>query len=563
MLPVVRTFISLPAGMGKYSFKKLVIFSFVGSLPWCFALAYVGFKLGPQWKNIIAFFNGLDIVIIFAIVAISVYYWKRKKQLVINKFMNYTIKNLDDIKNIFKDVKTPIFYVANAVDRGVGLENIIPDYHIICIDHDDEVDYLIESGAKIFCLEKEFGKKNVIFRSSAILLGQEVVKKYIKDNTPEGERAAVVVFKPSLAVEKIASENNWKFLNNSTELSKGIEDKFNFLFIAKSLRIRIPEAETIDFGRLSYWELKKYYDYFVVQLKSGYAGSSTFIIRSQDDYSKLMDVFFHNSAGKKFIQVKVSKYIHGVPATVNACVTDQDIYIGKPCFQITGEELCTNNLSATCGNDWGALSLLDKASCEINEITQKIGRYLRDKGYKGIFGLDFIISEKNEVYLIEINPRFVASIPFYTKLEIKNSVFPMFAMHFLDFLEIKYDIDFSAKESFDKNATAIFGSQLVLRNKERKMCAPSGEMKSGVYCITKGKLEFLRAGYSPLDLKASNEFIILAVSKGRRIKPENEAARIEFLSSLVSPDHHLTGDAELIAREIYEKLKLVVYDKVL
>lgn len=40
LLPVVRTFISLPAGMGKYDFKKLVIFSFVGSIPWCFGLAY-------------------------------------------------------------------------------------------------------------------------------------------------------------------------------------------------------------------------------------------------------------------------------------------------------------------------------------------------------------------------------------------------------------------------------------------------------------------------------------------------------------------------------------------
>lgn len=79
MLPVVRTFISLPAGMGKYNFKKLVIFSFVGSLPWCFALAYLGFKLGPHWKNVITFFNGLDIVIVSAIIITIVYFWKLKK----------------------------------------------------------------------------------------------------------------------------------------------------------------------------------------------------------------------------------------------------------------------------------------------------------------------------------------------------------------------------------------------------------------------------------------------------------------------------------------------------
>lgn len=471
--------------------------------------------------------------------------------------MLYSINNLDDIRKIFKDLKTPIFYVANVADRGVGPEDIIPNYHIICIDYDNEVDYLEKAGAKIFCLEKEFGKKNVIFRNSAVLLGQEPVKKYIKENTPPGMQAAVVVFKPSLAAEKIARENNWKILNNSAIFSKEIEDKFNFIFIGKSLHIRIPDAETIDFGRLSYWELKKYYDYFVVQLKSGYAGSSTFFIRSKDDYSRLMDAFFRDPSGKKSFMVKVSKFIRGIPATVNACVISSEVYVGKPCYQITGEELCTNNRGTTCGNDWGVLRISAKASDEINEIGKKIGLYLKGKGYKGIFGLDFIISDKDEdVYLIEINPRFVASIPFYTKLEIKNSMLPMMALHFLEFLGIKYSIGFPAKELFDKNSSAIFGSQLVLRNKEGKICTPAGEMKSGVYRFDKGNLIFLRPGYSPLDLNLPNEFIILAAAKGRKVKPENEVARLESTASLAGKNYHLAPETELIAREVYKKIKL-------
>ncbi len=79
LLPVVRTFISLPAGIGRYKLKKLVMFSFIGSLPWCFALAYVGFSLGPLWKNIIGFFNELDIIVIAAIIMVVLYYWKMKR----------------------------------------------------------------------------------------------------------------------------------------------------------------------------------------------------------------------------------------------------------------------------------------------------------------------------------------------------------------------------------------------------------------------------------------------------------------------------------------------------
>jgi len=79
LFPVVRTFISLPAGIGKYSLKKLTLYSFLGSLPWCFGLAYIGFKLGPYWKNIIHFFNGMDIVIVVIIILSAIYFWKIKK----------------------------------------------------------------------------------------------------------------------------------------------------------------------------------------------------------------------------------------------------------------------------------------------------------------------------------------------------------------------------------------------------------------------------------------------------------------------------------------------------
>lgn len=467
------------------------------------------------------------------------------------------ISSLNDIKKIFEGIKTPIFYITNAADHGVGLENIIPNYHIVCIDHDDEVDYLEKSGAKIFCLEKKLGKKNIIFRSSAILLAQESVKNYIKENTPPGEQVAIVVFKPSLATEKIAAENDWKILNNQTGISKEIEDKLNFVFIAKSLGIRIPDAETIDLGRISYWELKKYYDYFVVQLKSGYTGKTTFFIRNNDDYVRFINNFFRDPSKKISLPVKVSKFIKGAAVTVNACVTSNGIFAGKPCFQITGEELCTNNLGTTCGNDWGVLSFSEKSLFEINSTVQKIGEYIKNKGYKGIFGLDFIISEKNEdVSLIEINPRFVASIPFFTKLELKNSIFPLLALHYLEFLGVKFNIDSSAKELLEKNSRAILGAQLVLRNKYPKASAPANEVKSGVYSLEGGELKFLREGYSSLDIEMPEEFVVLTAAKGRKIKPESEAARVESLRSLVSPEQHLTAEAEMIAKNIYSKLNL-------
>ena len=51
MLPVVRTFISVPAGIARMNFWKFSFYTFVGSYPWSLGLAYGGFKLGENWED--------------------------------------------------------------------------------------------------------------------------------------------------------------------------------------------------------------------------------------------------------------------------------------------------------------------------------------------------------------------------------------------------------------------------------------------------------------------------------------------------------------------------------
>ncbi len=46
MLPIIRTFIAFPAGVAKMNQARFHIYTFVGSWPWCYVLAYVGMRLG-------------------------------------------------------------------------------------------------------------------------------------------------------------------------------------------------------------------------------------------------------------------------------------------------------------------------------------------------------------------------------------------------------------------------------------------------------------------------------------------------------------------------------------
>ena len=76
MLPVVRTFISLPAGIARMNFPRFVLFTFLGALPWCYLLAYIGLKMGERWEELRDYFHRFDIVIgVVLAVIIGLFIW--------------------------------------------------------------------------------------------------------------------------------------------------------------------------------------------------------------------------------------------------------------------------------------------------------------------------------------------------------------------------------------------------------------------------------------------------------------------------------------------------------
>ena len=69
LLPVIRTFIALPAGVARMPRGRFHIYTFLGSWPWCLALAYFGMKLGENWRSLGKYFHQFDFVIGIALVA--------------------------------------------------------------------------------------------------------------------------------------------------------------------------------------------------------------------------------------------------------------------------------------------------------------------------------------------------------------------------------------------------------------------------------------------------------------------------------------------------------------
>ena len=80
MLPVVRTFISLPAGILKANFPKFILFTFLGSLVWSYFLVYVGIKFGENFDMFVSVWHKFDVAIILLCAAGFVFYLKHHFQ---------------------------------------------------------------------------------------------------------------------------------------------------------------------------------------------------------------------------------------------------------------------------------------------------------------------------------------------------------------------------------------------------------------------------------------------------------------------------------------------------
>lgn len=78
LLPVVRTFISLPAGIAEMNFWKFTYLTFLGSLIWSAFLTYLGYYLGKNWHSIEIYYRRFEIFIIIIIVVVGIYYLYKK-----------------------------------------------------------------------------------------------------------------------------------------------------------------------------------------------------------------------------------------------------------------------------------------------------------------------------------------------------------------------------------------------------------------------------------------------------------------------------------------------------
>lgn len=456
-----------------------------------------------------------------------------------------TIDSYYSIVELFSTFDEPVFYLTNDPFKAIGLEKIIPNYHIVCIDQNPVIKQLKKGGVRVFCLEEEVGERNVIPRSSKLLYKHPLTQQYLIEHSPKSRHCNLVFFKPTFDPLKSAPprlQGRIRVLGNSVELNKEFEDKISFFSKALDLKLPVPRGVIGRFKSFHFADLRRQYGApVVVQFRRGWAGNRTFFVREKEEFDKLKARFASQEA-------KVTEFIKGITLTNNACVTRQGVLVSAPFLQITGVKELVSYPGASCGNQWG-VRVEPKIQEKILLLTKKIGEVMRAFGYLGFFGLDFLIEDSTgRVYIGENNARLTASVPFFTQLEILHKFPPLLAFHLLEFLSLRFKIE--SRSLNERYQEGFRGGRLVVRNSHGKPIKIASIMPSGTYTL---KLEKVEEGYRLESIK-KNTFLLLLPGPGRRVNPDQEIFHLQSLDLLVSSEGEIKSDILKMIRKIKGKL---------
>lgn len=441
-------------------------------------------------------------------------------------------------------------WVGQRAHDASGINKLLPLDFIVSCDYGKELPYYF-LDEKVFSFEKRQRKrKNWSNEHLKEALRGSLGKKILNYWDSSEQKINLLCYRSVRKIERYVnkSENKLTIHAVSESLKKYFDDKILLFHMLSKLGLPNIQGKIDTLGRNTFNRICKEFSYpFVIQFPYGSSGNSTFIVREEKEYKRLRRLYPEE-------KVIIRKYIDGYSTNVNALIVssgkNRGIFCSYPSVQLIGIKECSNYESAFCGNDFTATKGMGKEIIkQIGDIVEKIGKWMLLKGYKGIFGMDFVIKD-GVVYPIEINPRFQNSTSLYITMNKRSKLLFAHISEFLNKDEIlKKHID--DRKFSEKLMNPIDGSQIILHNHMR-WNMQGGEVAPGIYRYEDGKMSFLRQGATLDDCENTEEILITCgvTEKDMLIEPNAPICKIQTLGSVVD-DFNKRG-------EISKKMKKVV-----
>jgi len=321
--------------------------------------------------------------------------------------------------------------------------------------------------------------------------------------------------------------NPLAFLMNSPTIAHAYENKRYFRDEFSDL-IRVPDYEIKYMSQLdraaSYNDLRERFGgSFMLQDEESSGSKGSYAIHTHDDYVEAVRSLKKFSQGRTVV---VSQFVHGEVSSIQVCITKYGIFSGGIQRQLVGSKyLCNTKLkgaTAWCGGEIGA-EYPDIVQHQAQEIASVIGSELASHGYKGVFGVDLIVTPDNEVYAIEINARLTGYSHIISDVQMLNGKVPFMLLHTLELANFRYEVtDTEALPSVARYKKPA--SLLILNNKSEQDYVMKHQIRPGLYKLVGDKVEFVKGATSLKDVKSDDSVLLFCrhdqgevIESGKRI----------------------------------------------
>ena len=341
-------------------------------------------------------------------------------------------------------------------------------------------------------------------------------------------------------LEKLASEyDHIHIYSSAVKLRDRLDDKLQFIELLNTLNIPQISSFSDNIDNLNFDEIADKAGLpLVLKLKVGASGGQTYFVSTSDDFLKLQQALNNDV-------VIVSEYIFGPSLNINGFIGKEDVYLDQPSLQIIGVPECSAGKFTYCGNDFSSFHKHHQYAIDgIKQLTEKIAWYMKDLGYYGIFGIDFIYNLKNKVlYPLEINPRMQGSTALLARYQLGKKTSRLVELYA------------SETQPF-QSAEPVDASFILLHNLSNDRLQIKTSFASGIYTFaySQGQLSLTYRGDDVIFPTQSNELLILGCpQQGTLIEPGAGIVRLEFGSAILSKKGtHL--------KKLYTKVASAVYN---
>lgn len=379
---------------------------------------------------------------------------------------------------------------------------------ILCAYSSDLLKPMREQGADIWCFEEEYPEADIP-RSTFMLLSRALTLNMLREL---GKPLKFLVFKASNKLKNWAENEGWELLSAPIETCRTLEDKVSFAELAEKHSLKVPKHQVLlwDEAELSSYQAE-FGEKFVVQGRMGHAGNCTYIVEK----NKSPEL----TPGSR---VKLSEWIEGKTYTVNASYSSGALRYGPVWQQIMHVPEWNSYEMGTVGVSPAELN--EEATKGLSKTMNSLIPVLDEVKYSGFFGIDLILDESGNWWIIEINPRLTASISLQCFIDFTQNRKPI--------LTPPNSIQSNSEElqATSYKLSANYG-QILLRNSLERAWAAPKTLTSGIYRQEEGAWKRISRVPDARLLEKGDILLLLARKAGTKIDPSSDYASLQFLGS--------------------------------